>query len=209
MVPEKYTLAAIGRHLLGAFERRRPAIESWDTKTEESLLGDARAELAQMRKQLGEMGMDDPEYWAHADEAVRRVIIPRYVAMAREENRKAARDYGLWRGGDLIARGAFAAVGLVLGAAAVAIPWIPVSEKWIPWALFVSGPFLPDAYFWWYHRSYQKKLDRLVTELAAAGEGLEKYRPLSEMQRLMGVAEPPASIDSLASPDAQPTKTRG
>ena len=207
MVPEKYTLAAIGRHLIEAFERRRPAIETWGEATEESLRAEAAAELAQMQRQLGEMGMQDPGYWERAEGFVRAVIIPRYVAIAREENELAARDYGLWRGGDIIARGAFAAAGLVLGAAAVAIPWIPVTEKWIPWALFVGGPFLPDVYFWWYRRRHRRRLERLLGELAQASESLEKYRPLSEVQRALGLAEaPPASVP--APEEAPQTKLR-
>src|SRR5437868_2029077 len=133
MVPGKFTLAAIGRYLLEAFERRRPAIATWDAQAEESLRADAKAALAEMQKQLHEMEMDDPPYWEKVADAVNKIVIPRYVALARAENARAARDYGMWRGGDIVARATFAAAGLVLGAAAVAIPWIPVTEKWVPW----------------------------------------------------------------------------
>ena len=192
MVPEKYRLAAIGRYLLEAFERRRPAIATWDAQAEESLRAEAAAALAQMQQQLHEMEMDDPAYWEKVADAVTKVVIPRYLTLAKEENARAARDYGLWRGGDIVARATFAAVGLVLGAAAVAIPWIPVTEKWVPWLLFVGGPFVPDAYFWWYHRRYQKKLERLLGELARAGDSIEIYRPLSEVQRTLagGIDDP-------------------
>ena len=185
MVPEKFRLAAIGRYLLEAFERRRPAVASWDAKAEESLRAEAAAELKQMEQQLHEMEMDDPPYWRKVADAIDKVVIPRYLALAKEENARAANDYGLWRGGDIVARATFAAVGLVLGAAAVAIPWIPVQEKWVPWLLFVGGPFVPDAYYWWYHRRYQKKLELLLGELARAGDSIEIYRPLSEMQRTL------------------------
>ena len=140
MVPDKYKLAAVGKYLMGAFERKRPAIAKWDEATAAQLRAEAEAEIEQMQRQLGEMGMQDPSYWDKVRKAVREVIVPRWMALAREENERAAKDYGLWRGGDLVARAAFAAAGLVLGAAAVAIPWIPVQEKWIPWLFFVGGP---------------------------------------------------------------------
>jgi hypothetical protein len=194
MVPERYTLAAVGRFLLEAFERKRPATADYDEKALAELAAEASAELARMQQQARELGLDDPPYWQRVAEAVRTVVVPRYVALAGEENALARKEYGLWRGGDLIARGAFAGVGLVLGALAVAIPWIPVTEKWVPWALFVAGPFLPDAYFWWYRRRYRRKLEALLAELSQAGRSLEEYRPLSEMQRaLQGSAEAPAT----------------
>jgi hypothetical protein len=206
MVPEKYRLAAVGRYLVEAFERRRPAIKAWDAATEETLRAEADAAIAQMQQQLHEMGMDDPTYWVKVGESVRKVVIPRYMAMAREENERAGKDYGLWRGGDIVARATFAGVGLVLGAAAVAIPWIPVTEKWVPWLLFVGGPFVPDAYFWWYHRRYQKKIERLLGELAQAGESLETYRPLSEVQRTL---EGPADVAADERAPGERTPTRG
>ncbi len=185
MVPEKYRLAAIGRHLLAAFERRRPAIARFDAEAIASLSAESEAALTQMEAQLHEMEMNDPPYWAKVRHAMENVVIPRYVALAREENVRAADDYGLWRGGDIVARATFAGVGLFLGGLAVAIPWIPVTEKWVPWLLFVGGPFVPDAYFWWYQRRYRKKLDRLIAELQQAGESIETYRPLSEVQRTL------------------------
>src|SRR5207237_10608560 len=115
------------------------------------------------------------------------VPLPRYLGLAKAENAAAANDSGLWRGGDLIARGAFALFGLGLGALLVRIPWIPIYEKWVPWALFVLGPFLPDAYLWWYRRKHEKKLEKLVEDLGREGETLDAYRPLSEVHEALGI----------------------
>jgi hypothetical protein len=204
MLPEKYRLAAIGRYLLEAFERRRPTIATWDAQAEESLRAEAAAELLQMQKQLREMDMDDPPYWEKVADAINKIVIPRYMALARDENARAARDYGMWRGGDIVARATFAAAGLVLGAAAVAIPWIPVTEKWVPWLLFIGGPFVPDAYLWWYHRRHQKSLERLLGDLQRAGESMETYRPLSEVQRtLAGASEAPQEQNGSQRPQSR------
>ncbi|GAC1344440.1 MAG: hypothetical protein NVSMB23_19360 [Myxococcales bacterium] len=195
MVPDKYRLDSIGRFLIAAFERRRPALEAWTPAVEEELRAESEQELQQMERQCVELGVDDPPYWLRVRGALQAVLLPRYAALARAEVALSRRDYGLWRGGDLIARLAFAGTGLLLGGLAVAIPWIPVTEKWVPWALFVAGPFLPDAYFWWYRRRYRKRLEALVDDLASAGRSLDTYRPLSELQRALGE---PASQPALS-----------
>jgi hypothetical protein len=174
-------------HLVSLFEVRRPAIARFDAGAASLLLREAEEALAQMEKQSRELGVDAPRHWKQARDVVGTVLVPRYVALAKAENEAAANEYGLWRGGDLIARGSFALLGLVLGALMVSIPWIPVYEKWVPWALFILGPFLPDAYLWWYRRKYEKKLEALVADLAREGETLDAYRPLSEVHEALGI----------------------
>ncbi|MFL5294389.1 MAG: hypothetical protein ACJ79U_22950 [Myxococcales bacterium] len=188
MVPSKYGLAAIGRHLVSLFEVRRPAVGRFDGEALGLFRREAEEALERMEQQSRELGFEDPKHWKRARDVVETVLLPRYLKLAKSENEAAAEEYGLWRGGDLVARGAFALAGLVLGALMVWIPWIPVYEKWLPWALFVLGPFLPDAYLWWYRRKHEKKLDALVTDLAREGESLDAYRPLSEVHESFGVS---------------------
>jgi len=186
MVPAKYSLAAIGRHLVSLFEVRRPAIARFDGEALALFRREAEEAIAQMEQQARELGCDDARHFKRARDVVETVLLPRYLKLAKSENEAAAAEYGLWRGGDIVARGAFALAGLVLGALMVWIPWIPIYEKWFPWALFVLGPFLPDAYLWWYRRKHEKKLEALVHDLAREGETLEAYRPLSEMHEALG-----------------------
>jgi hypothetical protein len=204
MVPEKYSLAAIAQHVLSMFEVRRPGIDRWNAETLERLRREAESALRQMEQQCTELGVDDPGHWERARAVVRDVLLPRYQRLAEEENAAAARDYGMWRGGDLVARATFALSGLVLGAIVVAVPWIPIYEKWVPWALFVLGPFLPDAYSWWYRRRYQKRLEALVADLAREGAALESYRPLSEVQRSLGMRTDSESLPSDETPAPAP-----
>src|SRR5438067_10985795 len=194
MVPEKYSLAAIAQHLLAVFEVRRPGVSRWDAETDERLRREADSALQQMEKQCRELGIDDPPRWQRARAVVHDALLPRYERLAEAGNAAAARDYGMWRGGDLVARAAFALTGLVLGAIAVAVPWIPVQEKWVPWALFVLGPFVPDAYSWWYRRRYRRRLEALVLDLAREGATLEAYRPLSEAQQRLGLSAAPPEL---------------
>src|SRR5438552_9514181 len=210
MVPKKYSLAAVAQHLLSLFEVRRPGMARWDSEALERLGREAESALRQMEQQCRELGIDDPPHWARARSVVRDALLPRYARLAEAENAAAARDYGLWRGGDLIARASFALCWLVLGAIAVAVPWIPVTEKWVPWALFVLGPFVPDAYSWWYRRRYRRRLEALVLDLAREGATLEAYRPLSEVQQSLGLsAAPPELPDTDAPARAPPAQTKG
>lgn len=207
MVPEKYRLAAVGRFLIDAFERRRPGLSAWGPEVETALLAEAEVELLQMEKQCLELGVDDPPYWQKLRGAITAILLPRYAQLARAELALARREYDLWRGGDLLARLAYAGSGLVIGGLMVAIPWIPVYEKWVPWALFVLGPFIPDAQLWWYRRRHQKRLDAVVADLAKADASLELYRPLSELQRTFGEPfsipspETPVAREPLAAPE--------
>jgi cytochrome P450 len=181
MVPEKYRLPAVGRFLLEQFELRRPGIREWSPEIEAQLRRDAESELQVMEKQLREMGMDDPGYWQRVRRALDEILLPRYGALATGEIELARRDYGIWRGGDLIARATFALAGFLLGIVCVEVPYIPIQAKWFPALLLVLGPLFPDVAMWWYRRRYRKKLEELVRDLAKASETLETYRPLSEL----------------------------
>jgi hypothetical protein len=108
MVPEKYGLAAIGRFLIEHFELRRPGIKEWTPAVERSLRRDAETELLQMERQLKELGIDDAQYWQRVRGALDDILLPRYAKIATDEIALAKRDYGIWRGGDLVARGTFA-----------------------------------------------------------------------------------------------------
>jgi hypothetical protein len=192
MVPEKYGLAAIGRFLIEQFELRRPGLKEWTPEVERSLRQQAEDDLVQMERQLKEMGIDDPQYWQRVRGVLDDILVPRYARIAAGEVALAKREYGLWRGGDLLARGAVALLGAVLQIIALRLP-IPVYEKWLPMLLLVGGPLFPDLAMWWYARRYRNKLRDLLIDLARANAGLDTYRPLSELTRSLEMhAEAPA-----------------
>jgi hypothetical protein len=187
MVPEKYRLPAVGHFLLQQFELRRPGIRQWSPEVEASLRKDAEAELQLMEKQLRETGMDDAGYWQRVRRALDEILVPRYAALATAEIELAKRDYGIWRGGDLIARATFALAGFVLGIICVEVPYIPIQAKWFPALLLVLGPLFPDAVMWLHRRRWRKKLESLVEDLRHASETLDTYRPLSELTLALGM----------------------
>ncbi len=199
MVPEKYRLDAVGRFLLEQFELRRPGVREWTPQIEASLREQAEAELVQMEKQLHELEIDDPEYWQRVRRVIDDILLPRYAKAATEELALAKREYGIWRGGDLVARGVFALAGFILGIIAVEVPYIPIEAKWFPALLLVAGPMFPEAVMGWYRWRFRRKLRQMVRDLAKAGGTLDTYRPLSELTQAM---EPRSASSSQASPAA-------
>ena len=185
MVPEKYRLAAVGRFLLEQFELRRPGVREWTPQIEASFRQQAEAELVQMERQLKEMEIDDPQYWQRVRRVVDDIVLPRYAKVVNDEIALARRDYGIWRGGDLVARGTFALAGFILGIIAVEVPYIPIEAKWFPAVTLLAGPFFPDLIQGWYRWRYRRKLDELVRDLDAVSGTLETYRPLSELTESM------------------------
>jgi len=187
MVPEKYRLAAVGRILLEQFELRRPGIREWSPRVEASLRQEAESELQLMEKQLRELGIEDLHYWQRVRRALDEILLPRYAAMAKAEIDLAKRHYGIWRGGDLVARAVFALAGFILGIICVEVPYIPIQAKWFPALLLVLGPLFPDGVMWLHRRRWRKQLEALVGDLHRASETLETYRPLSELTHALGL----------------------
>src|SRR5258708_35982844 len=177
MVSDKYRLDAVGRYLLEQFELRRPGLREWTPQVEASLRQQAEAEIVQMERQLKELEIDDPQYWQRVRRVIDDILLPRYAKAATEEIALQKRDYGIWRGGDLVARGAFALVGFILGIIAVEVPYIPIEAKWFPAVLLVAGPMFPEMGTWWYRRRFARKLNELVRDPSTARETLATYRP--------------------------------
>jgi hypothetical protein len=205
MVPEKYRLAAVGRFLLEQFELRRPGIRQWSPEVEASLRHAAEGELQLMEKQLRELGMDDDRYWQRIRRALDEILLPRYAALASGEIELARRDYGIWRGGDLIARATFALAGFILGVICVEVPYIPIQAKWFPAVLLVLGPLFPDAVMWLHRRRWRRKLEALVGDLHRASQTLETYRPLSELTHAL---EMPSLVSPVSELPEPPRKAR-
>jgi hypothetical protein len=97
------------------------------------------------------------------------------------------RGFGIWRGGDLVARLAYVFAGLTLGGLCVALPFIPIWEKWFPFALSIAGYFLPDAQVRWQRRRYARQLGDVVRDFAALQPRLEAAVKLTDL-----LGEPPA-----------------
>lgn len=171
----------VARHLLQQFELRRPGFSAWTPEVDASLRAQAEGELQLMERKLAELEAVDPPYWLRLRRAVDEVLLPRYARLASGQLALEERQHGLWRGGDLVARGCYALVGFILGIAAVEIPYIPIEARWFPALLLVLGPLWPDFVRARDGRRYRRALERLARDVGSAVTALEAYRPLSEL----------------------------
>lgn len=148
--------------------RRRSFTEE---NVRDGLLDCAKDKLARVKTSYLE-GMGSKSYWRDLEKEVLETVMPQYITAASEQNRRERSGYGVFRGGDLGARIAFALLGLVIGAAIIAIPFIPIFEKAFVFVLAIGGWFYPDMVRMTWEYKHYKLLNRLVT----AGEQYQRSR---------------------------------
>ena len=142
-------------------EHRRRSFS--DDKAAEALAECARDKLARIRQSYLE-GMGSKAYWRELEKEVLETVVPQYVPAAIEQNQKERASYGVWRGGDLLARFSFAILGLFIGGLIIALPFIPTVENVFALAFALGGWFYPDLMRMMHERRHYRLLNRLVTE---------------------------------------------
>ena len=168
MVGPGFSADAMSRELLARLERRRADLagDAGATGVEiQAGLAEARARYEDEALPAAYFDALARELAAGLGERWRRVAAP-YAALE-------GRGFGLWRGGDLVARLAYLFGVLLLGGICVELPFIPIWEKWFPFALAVGGFFLPDAQIRWQRRRYARQLGEIVRDFAALQPRLE------------------------------------
>ena len=96
-----------------------------------------------------------------------------WQAIAKPYSDKESREFGLWRGGDPVARLVYVFIGLVIGGLCVEAPFIPIWEKWFPFALAALSWWLPDAQVTWQKRRYARALGGIVNRVGQLQKQLE------------------------------------
>ena len=71
--------------------------------------------------------------------------------------------------------------GLALGGLCVALPFIPIWEKWFPFALAAAGWWLPDAQSAWHRRRYARRLGAIVKDMGARQRAIEARVTLADL----------------------------
>lgn len=183
MYTERFSLPFLSRVLIAAAERRRPGLGMWTPKSEGLLRETFVAELAEARRNFLEL-FDDKPYFDKLERTLMEVCFPRYARLAESQTALEHRGYGVWRSGDLVARGALAVGGFIVGAFLARAPFIPIPATfdWVVFAISAIGaPFLPDLHVWMHHRRYAKALERIVSDMGEAAEQQRVFAPIDPL----------------------------
>jgi hypothetical protein len=162
--------------VLTALERRREAIAADDTAVRAEL----ETALAPLRAQYEESALP-PSYFAALEEEVRQTLPERWRGPAAEFTALERRQFGSWRGGDVYARVVYVFAGLTVGGLCVALPFIPIWEKWFPFLVAGVSWWLPDLQALWHRRRYARQLGRLVGSVAERQPAMEARVSLKEL----------------------------
>ncbi|MEO6325893.1 MAG: hypothetical protein ABIT01_15000 [Thermoanaerobaculia bacterium] len=104
------------------------------------------------------------EYFRTVDDLIRKVVLPAYLRLTLHFTPRERNEFYLFpEPYHWLERAGWAVVGIVLGAAAIAAPFIPLWEK--SWILpfLVGGFFVPDVRRLLALRKYETELNRLVS----------------------------------------------
>lgn len=199
MASERFRPPQLLRVLVDAAERRRPGLGAWSPQVRETLLGIFREELAAIRPAWFELS-DDAAYWEWVERLLLDDAFPRYAALAERRSELEGREFGLWRGGDLMARAAYAVGGFALGFILVKTPAIPIPTTWdfLIFAMALAGPLVPDWQVSFHDRRYARSLEQLGHELQQAEADRRAYAPLTGLSTVVPVASEAPISDSAA-----------
>ncbi|HVE83778.1 MAG TPA: hypothetical protein VND93_13050 [Myxococcales bacterium] len=195
---DRFSLPFLSQVVIAAAERKRPGMGPWTAAVEQELHKTVLAELAELKRRFFEV-FDDAAYWAKVEQTVLEVVFPRYAAEAKRFSALEQRDFGTWRGGDLVARLTYALGGFALGTILVKVPFIPIPETWdaLIFILAIAAPFLPDAQAWFHRRRYAKRVKAILEDARQVEEQLQLY-PQLQGQPQQPVEAVPDSKDPAA-----------
>lgn len=145
-------------------EHRRRSFN--DQELDQQLVATARKKLGKIKAAYDEFG-GSPAYWEALETEVMKTAMPQYMVAAREMNTLERNKYGVWRGGDPLARIAFALGGLLLAWLLFFVPFVRIFEAAWMVAFTATGFFFPDIKRWTQERRHTRLLNRLVAEAAA------------------------------------------
>jgi len=126
----------------------------------------ARAKLDEVQQSYVESG-GDAGYWQDLEREVFDTALPQYAPAAIEQTRLERTSYGVWRGGDPLARGAMGLGGLGLGTLVVALPLHPFLEDPFALLLAAAGFLYPEIKRWITDHRHSRFLNRLIAQAEA------------------------------------------
>ncbi len=171
-----------------------------------SLMTIAREKLADIRLSYVE-SCGTESYWEALERDVFEVVMPQYIAAAREKNRLERNAYDLWRGGDLVSRAVFALVALTIGGIIIALPFIPIFEDAFAFVLALLAWFYPELKRMMFEHRHARLLNRLIVE-AERYQHDQRIHYLSQAALEEVFAEPALSEPAKALETDQPAVGR-
>jgi hypothetical protein len=168
--------------LLADLERYRPALpaQAGEADILAQLTQRAEIRLAELYREFrvdeSDASLSEDSQFALYKREVETVLLPRYARIAQTQNRHEQAPRLAWQGRDLYNRLSYALGLFLLGVFIVWAPFIPIWEKWIPFALAalapLLSPFLPDLYGAWLNQKHQLALFGLHEDLDQLGRAL-------------------------------------
>lgn len=189
-----FSAAQVTSDVLAHLERRRPAIVHDDAAIESEI----RAALAPVRREYAEMEL--PVRYLDALEAELLDTVPaRWRQCAEPFTEDEKKGFGIWRQGDVFARLTYLGISAAIGFFIVWAPFIPIWEKWLPFAMAAGAWWLPDLQTGLRRRRYAHQLGEIVAQMEQAQKQLE--RQVTSEDILAGAA-PQAGVDKLRAAQA-------
>jgi len=191
----EYDFGSIVFVVLQECEHRRRGIENEDLDAQ--LHATARAKLARIKAAYDEFG-GSATYWKSLETEVLETALPQYVAAAREMNAQERSKFDIWRGGDPLARLAFALGGLLLGSAMIFIPYVRMFEAFFAVGLAITGLFYPELRRWTQERRHTRALNQLVADAAAYQQNARlHYMTTTDIRESFAIGEPERSTEKM------------
>lgn len=172
----EFSAREITLKVLDHLERRRPEI-AFDG---EKIRAEVDAALVPVEKDYREAELP-PGYLTALVAEVRRTVPARWQAIARDFTAREKKSFGLWRGGDPLSRVAYLFGGLVVGGFILWAPFIPIWEKWFPFALALAAFFFPDIQTTWFRRRYARALGDIAVTMQKAQPQLDTHFKVDEL----------------------------
>lgn len=175
-------------------EHRRRGFE--DEELDDRLLATARAKLKKIKAAYDEFG-GAAGYWQSLEAEVLNTVMPQYIAGAREMNALEQAKFGVWRGGDPLARIAFALGGLLLAAMLMFVPFVRTFEVFFAITFALTGFFFPELKRWTHERRHTRLLNQLVADAARYQQNARlHYMTTTDIRESFAVGAPETTTES-------------
>ncbi len=165
---DEFSAERVTLRVLEQLERRRVVIAD-DAEAVKAAVSEA---LVPVRKDYEEAELP-LNYYEALEREIRALVPVAWQRIAAPYTAREKREFGLWRGGDPVARLTYVLSGLVLGGLIIWAPFIPIWEKWFPFLLAGGAWWLPDVQVRWHKRRYARALGRIAVDVARAQAQLD------------------------------------